>query len=135
MDIDYSREMAILVVDDVQVHRFLMTSGIGRINPFAKVEEAANLEEAKAKLGGGKFHAVVCDWNMVGGGGNDLVKWMRMHACYKRVPFIMISSNTDNEDIIQAFMQFGVDAYVVKPFTPKDLYGKIVAALEKRNKL
>jgi DNA-binding response OmpR family regulator len=45
----------------------------------------------------------------------------------------MISGNTDNEDIIRAFMELGVDAYVVKPFTPQDLYQKMIAAFEKLN--
>ncbi|HJV88214.1 MAG TPA: response regulator [Noviherbaspirillum sp.] len=132
MNIDYSRDLRILVVDDVQVHRFLMSSGIERVNPFVHVEQASGLEEAIARLNDQHFDAVVCDWKMAGGDGNSLVKWMRARANYRRVPFIMISGNADNEDIIRAFMEFGVDAYVVKPFSAKDLYDKIMAALHKR---
>lgn len=131
MAVDFERKLNILVVDDVQVHRYLMVSGLARINPFIQVEEATSLDEAKEKLGAGSFNVVVSDWNMPGGGGNDLIKWMRTRPHYRRVPFVMISGNNHNEDIIRAFVELGVDAYVVKPFTPQDLYSKILASLDK----
>jgi CheY-like chemotaxis protein len=133
MAVDYAKDLKILVVDDVQVHRYLMISGIARLNPFVKIDEATSLDEAITKLSNGQYNVVISDWNMAGGGGDELVKWMRSRANFRRVPFIMISGNTDNEDIIRAFMELGVDAYVVKPFTPQDLYQKMIAAFEKLN--
>lgn len=132
MDIDYTKHLNVLLVDDVQVHRFLMASGLARINPFMKTDQASSLEQAIALLSANEYQAVISDWNMPGGGGAELVKWMRARTHFRRVPFIMISSNSGNEDIITAFMQLQVDAYVVKPFTPTDLYKKMTAAIEKR---
>lgn len=132
MEIDYTKETwRILVVDDVQVHRFLMTSGLGRLNPCLSISEADSVDTAKDFLGKDKFDAVVSDWNMPNGGGGELVKWIRARPHFKRTPFIMISGNKDGDDIIRAFMQLGVDAYVVKPFTPQDLYEKIKVSIEK----
>jgi CheY-like chemotaxis protein len=133
MAVDYAKDLKILVVDDVQVHRYLMISGIARLNPFVKIDEATSLDEAITKLSNGQYNVVISDWNMAGGGGDELVKWMRSRANFRRVPFIMISGNTDNEDIIRAFMELGVDAYVVKPFTPHDLYQKMMTAFDKLN--
>lgn len=135
MDIDYSKKLHILLVDDVQVHRFLMASGLNRINPFIKTDQASSVEQAIELLSTGEYDAVISDWNMPGDGGAELVKWMRARTHFRRVPFIMISGNNSNQDIIAAFMQLQVDAYVVKPFTPQDLYEKMTAALEKRQKL
>jgi CheY-like chemotaxis protein len=135
MTVDYDKDTwKILVVDDVQVHRFLMTSGLGRINPCLQISEACNFSEATAMLSEGAFDVVVSDWNMPtgGGGGGELVKWMRARPHFCRVPFVMISGNAQNDDIISAFMELGVDAYVVKPFTAQDLYSKIKFAVEKR---
>ena len=89
--------------------------------------------EAIQKLSGEKFDAVVSDWNLPDHGGDVLLKWMRARANSNRVPFIMVSSKTDNEDNIHAFMTLGVDAYVTKPFNAQDLYEKIVDAYDKRN--
>lgn len=132
MENDYENKLKILVVDDVEVHRYLMTSGIERINPFALVHQASSLEDAITKLSSGSYNVVVSDWNMAGGGGDRLVTWMRARVNFKRVPFVMISGNTEHESIISAFIELGVDAYVVKPFTPHDLYRKIMLALGKR---
>lgn len=134
MDIDYTKSLRVLLVDDVQVHRFLMAGGLGRINPFIKTDQASSLEQAIELLSGNEYQAVISDWNMPGGGGPELVKWMRARLHFRRVPFIMISSNNDNEDIIGAFMQHQVDAYVVKPFKAQDLYEKMILAIEKRQK-
>jgi two-component system chemotaxis response regulator CheY len=91
------------------------------------------VHEAIQKLGEGKFDAVVSDWNLPERGGDALLKWMRARPNFNRVPFIMVSGNTESEDIIHAFMELGVDAYVTKPFNARDLYEKIVNAYEKRN--
>jgi CheY-like chemotaxis protein len=134
MEIDYTQKLNILLVDDVQVHRFMMASGIQRINPFAGIDQAASLDEAIALLSSNTYHAVISDWNMPGGGGAQLIKWMRARNHFRRVPFIMVSSNSDNEDIIGAFMKLQIDAYVVKPFTASDLYEKMATAIQKRQK-
>ena len=126
--VNYTNNRRILVVDDVEVHRVMMDSFLRKINPFLTVEQASTVPEAIEKLGNGKFDAVVSDWNLPDHGGDVLLKWMRSRANFNRVPFIMVSSNTDNEDIIHAFMKLGVDAYVTKPFKAQDLYEKIVAA-------
>ena len=90
--------------------------------------------QAKERMSkpGAIFQVVISDWNMPDGGGAELVRWMRSMAAYKRVPFVMISGNDEQEKIIQAFMDLGVDAYVVKPFTPASLYEKAIKAIEKK---
>ena len=57
---------------------------------------------------------------------------MRARSHFQRVAFIMISGNSNNEDIIKAFMKLQVDAYVVKPFKARDLLDKVMSAIDKR---
>ena len=133
--IDYEKKLSILVVDDVEVHREMMMTFLKKVNPFIKVEQASSVPEAIDKLNTGKFNVVVSDWNIPDHGGDTLLRWMRARANFGRVPFIMISSNTGNEDIIHAFMDLGVDAYVTKPFKSQDLYDKVISAYQKRNGL
>ena len=131
-DIDFSRKLRLLVVDDVAVHRLLLSSGLARINPFIKVDVAGSGNEAMVKLGGAeRYDAVVCDWLMPGGSGEDLLRWMRAKPHFKRVPFIMISGKSSAQEIIEAFTELGVDGYVVKPFMPMDVYRKVVDTIDK----
>lgn len=131
-DVDFSRQLRLLVVDDVAVHRTLLVSGLGRINPFVKVEEAGSGNEAITKLGGEKrYDAVICDWLMRDGSGEDLLRWMRARPHFKHVPFIMISGKSSAQEIIEAFTRLGVDGYIVKPIMPNDVYQKVVNAIDK----
>jgi len=131
--VNYTNKRRVLIVDDVEVHRVMMDNFLRKINPFLTVEDASSVQEAIQKMGDGKFDAVVSDWNLPERGGDALLKWMRARPNFNRVPFIMVSGNTESEDIIHAFMELGVDAYVTKPFKAQDLYEKIVNAFEKRN--
>jgi two-component system chemotaxis response regulator CheY len=130
--VNYTHNRRVLIVDDVEVHRVMMSTFLSQINPFLTIEQAACVAQAIEKLSDGHFDAVVSDWNLPDQGGDVLLKWMRARANFNRVPFIMVSGNTDSEDIIHAFMALGVDAYVTKPFKAQDLYEKIVAAYDKR---
>ena len=132
-DIDYEQKLRFLVIDDVPVYRFLMESGIKKVNPFIQMDQAGTVEEAMEKLSQEHYNAVISDWNMPEGGGEALLKWMRARPHFRKVPFIMISGKSDNEDIIEAFMRLGVDAYVVKPFNHRDLYEKVMGAIANRN--
>jgi CheY-like chemotaxis protein len=122
----------VLLVDDVSVHRTLLQSGLQRLNPFLQMDTAGSVEEAREKLMGDRFDAVVCDWKMPGEGGDGLLGWMRQRAVFKYVPFIMISAQTERQDIILAFVELGVDDYVTKPFTPAAVYEKVLRAVEKK---
>jgi len=131
--VNYTKNRRILIVDDVEVHLVMMNSFLSKVNPFMAIEQASTVADAISKLSDGHFDAVISDWNLPVHGGDTLVKWMRARPNFNRVPFIMVSSNTDNEDIIHAFMALGVDAYVTKPFKAQDLYEKLVTAYDKRN--
>lgn len=129
-DIDFSRQLRLLVVDDVTFHRFLLASGLGRINPLVKVEEAGSGNEAIAKLGGAeRYDAVICDWLMPDGSGEELLRWMRARPEFRRVPFIMASSSA--QEVIETFSGLDADGYVVKPFMPQDVYRKVVDAIDR----
>lgn len=127
--------LRVLLVDDVSVHRTLLQSGLLRLNPFLQLDTACSVEEAREKLAGDRFDAVVCDWKMPGEGGDGLLGWMRQRPAFKFVPFIMISAQTERQEIILAFVDLGVDDYVTKPFTPAAVYEKILRAVEKKRAL
>jgi CheY-like chemotaxis protein len=134
MEIDYTQKLSLLLVDDVAVHRFLMASGIEGINPFITIDQAASLDEAIAKLSTNSYSAVISDWSMPGGSGTDLVRWMRARPQYQCVPFIMVSGKEWDDGVASALREQQVDAYIVKPPAPRDLYEKMMNAMEKRRK-
>ena len=127
-----NNRVRVLLVDDVDVHRFTMKYGIGIVNPAIHLDEAASLVEAIDKLSTVKYDAVISDWSMPGGGGEELVSWMRAKPQLDGVAFVMISAKNDTKDIIEAFTQHKVDDYVVKPFRRRTLVEKTLTAIQKR---
>ena len=132
MNTDNTKIIKVLLVDDVPTHLFTMKYGMEIVNPAMKFDEAENLAQAIEKLSSNAYHAVISDWSMPGGGGEELVAWMRARPQFDRVAFVMISAKSNNKDIIQAFTEHKVDDYVVKPFRRRALVEKTMAAIEKR---
>lgn len=132
---EISGELRILVIDDVKVHLSLMRAGLRRIDPFMIVDLVESIEEAQTSLAENTYDAVICDWMMPQGRGHELLQWMRKRPHFAYVPFVMMSARDENDDVIKAFVEFGVDDYVVKPFTPEVVYQKVTAAIVRvRNK-
>jgi tripartite-type tricarboxylate transporter receptor subunit TctC len=66
--------------------------------------------------------------NKPGAGGRiaiDLLKTMRAHPVFKRVPVIMVTGNADKETVT-AVVQAGVNGYVVKPVSLEALKARVV---------
>src|ERR1700751_845881 len=96
---------------------------------FNNVEEASDGAEALTKLRSGNFGLVISDWNMVPMTGLQLLQEVRADAKLKSTPFIMITAESEVENVIAA-KQAGVSNYIVKPFNAETLRAKIQKVLE-----
>lgn len=70
----------------------------------------------------GAFQLIVSDWNMPKLSGLDFLKAVRLR--YPHMKFVMLTGKA-NRDFVVAAARNGVDAYVVKPFSPNQLRRKI----------
>ncbi|MFP4323653.1 MAG: response regulator [Anaerolineales bacterium] len=71
---------------------------------------------------------VLCDIMMPGINGYEVLRQLRTYPPLKRVPFVIISSKSTQEDI-EYGLELGVDAYVPKPFTADELLSAVNQAL------
>ena len=74
-----------------------------------------------------RFDLIVSDWNMPEMTGLQLLKAVRRK--WANMPFIMLTGKASPEFVVQA-RENGVDAYVVKPFSPSQLSQKIQGVLQ-----
>jgi len=119
--------MKILVVDDSSTMRRIIVrtlEGIGE----SDVTEASDGEEALTKVNGAGFELILTDWNMPNLDGLGLVEKLRSSASYKSTPIIMITTEAEKSNVVEA-IKAGVNNYIVKPFTPATLKTKIQATL------
>lgn len=73
---------------------------------------------------------ILLDWMLPGMSGIDLVKRFRKESNTRDTPIIMLTAKGDETDRITGF-DHGVDDYVVKPFSARELLARIKAVLRR----
>lgn len=117
----------ILVVDDeVNIRRV--------VREYAEFEgyEVAEVEngmEAVEMVKSEDFDLIVMDIMMPKLDGFSTCKEIKK---YKTIPVIMLSARGEEYDKLFGF-ELGIDDYVVKPFSPKELMARIKAVLKRNN--
>lgn len=127
-------KVSVLVVDDAPFIRDLMKKGLRGHFPGIVIDEAVNGRKAQQMLTRESFDLILCDWEMPEMSGLELLDWCRGQESLKAVPFIMVTSQGDKENVIQA-IQLGVTDYMGKPFSNEQLIGKVRKALGRSGKL
>ncbi len=124
----------VLIVDDASFIRDLMKKGLRSQFPGIQLEEAVNGRKAQQIIAAQGFDLILCDWEMPEMSGLELLSWFRQQVEYKAVPFIMVTSRGDKENVVQA-IQAGVTDYIGKPFTQEQLITKVTKALSRSGRL
>lgn len=117
--------LSCLVVDDQQTMRSLVRSGLQQLG-FRTIYEAPDGEEGLRHMLARPIQLVISDYNMPKLDGLGLLRAIRSHPPIQKTAFIMLTGRADKE-LVQRAVQFGVNNYLVKPFTVGTLKEKIEA--------
>ena len=117
--------LKILIVDDQQSMRLLIRGGLQQLG-FKAFEEAPDGEAALRLLVGYSANLIVSDFNMPKLDGLGLLRAVRLYPPTAKTAFIMLTGRGDKE-LVQRAVQFGVNNFLVKPFTVATLQEKIEA--------
>ena len=117
------KDMTVLVVDDFSTMRRIVRKILKDLQ-FQEVIEAENGAEAFQLLQTNKVDLIVSDWNMPTMTGLELLKRVRADERLKGLPFLLVTAESQKENIIEA-IQAKVSNYVVKPFSPAVLMEKL----------
>lgn len=110
----------LLVVEDEQANREILERVLRRAG--FEIVLACDGEEAKRLLQKENFAVVVTDWNMPQMSGEQLARWIRKSPRLGRLPILMLTVRSEAE--VQGFA-CGVDDFLPKPFTPKELIARV----------
>lgn len=116
-------DIKVLVVDDQLTMRALIRSALQEIG-FKDIADANDGEEGFKSLLARPAHLVISDFNMPKLDGLGFLRAVRAHDATKKVAFIMLTGRADKE-LVQRAMQYGVNNYITKPFSPASLRQKI----------
>ena len=115
----------ILIVDDEEKIREVLKE-YAEFEGYA-TDEAENGMVAVKKCRENEYDLVVMDVMMPKLDGFSAVKEIKK---YTNVPVIMLSARTEEYDKLFGF-ELGVDDYVVKPFSPKEVMARINAVIKR----
>ena len=119
---------AILIVEDEREIREMLSFTLER-NGF-RVVEAESAEEAITKLEGRLPDLILVDWMLPGGSGLELVRRLRREEHTADVPVLMLTAKGEEADKLRSF-EVGVDDYVTKPFSSRELIARMKALLRR----
>lgn len=124
-----NRSLRVLVVDDDPVIRqiarvTLATAGF-------EVREASDAIEALAIARSMRPDAVLLDVSLGRDDGFTVCRNLRRDPETAGCTIIMVTAEAGRQDRIMAF-SLGADDYVIKPFSPRDLLGRVRAAVGRR---
>ena len=110
----------ILIVEDSAAMRAMLSSALDDLEEPLKITEAKSGFEALRALPRDSYDLIVTDINMPDINGLELVSFVKNHEAYRGIPLLIISTEGSQRDREKG-VGLGADAYLVKPFDPRDL--------------
>ena len=117
--------MRILVVDDEELIRNVIKEYLSLENFI--VDEAGDGDIAINKIKNSNYDLIIMDIMMPNKDGFSAYKEIKE---IKKIPCIMLSARGEEYDKLTGF-DLGVDDYVTKPFSPKELVARVKAILKR----
>ena len=123
-------DSTILIVDDEAAIRDVV--GITLDLAGFETIKASNAHEAHVSIIDQKPDLVLLDWMLPGGSGIELARRLRRDEFTSNIPIIMLTAKASEDNKVQGLNE-GVDDYVTKPFSPRELVARIKTVLRRVN--
>lgn len=109
--------LRLLVVDDNDVNRLVVTATLLRSFPNAKIEQAENGQQALEKMQANEYALVLIDLIMPDMDGAQVVRTIRQQAPkpFCDVPAVALTANVA-QDAVERCQQAGINRVLAKPF-------------------
>ena len=118
----------VLVVEDDPDIRELLRFTLERAG--LKVVEAESGEDALTVLDGPQPSVAIIDWMLPGINGVELTQCLRKDPLTSAIPLIMLTARGEEADKLKSF-DSGIDDYLTKPFSPKELVARVKALIRR----
>lgn len=121
-------EAKILVVEDEDPVRELLVATLEGAG--YRVAEAADAEAAQRLASDTSPDLILLDWMLPGMSGLEFTRWLKRDEGYRDIPIIMLTARGEENSKVQG-LEAGVDDYVTKPFSTRELLARIKAVLRR----
>lgn len=93
---------------------------------------AESAHQAHVAVVDSKPDLILLDWMLPGGSGIELARRLKREELTEAIPIIMLTAKASEDNKVQG-LNAGVDDYVTKPFSPRELVARIKAVLRRTN--
>ena len=118
----------ILIVDDEPAIRDMVAFAL-RKGDYVPTH-AGDAREAQAAIADRVPDLILLDWMLPGTSGLELARRWRRETLTREVPIIMLTARGEENDRVSG-LEAGVDDYVVKPFSARELLARIRAVMRR----
>ena len=118
----------ILIIEDEAPIREMVRFSLQR-NGFEALE-AADGREAQIQVVEQQPDLILLDWMLPDISGIDLARRFKREESTQEIPIIMLTARAEEDDKVKGF-DVGVDDYITKPFSPRELTARIKAVLRR----
>jgi len=118
----------ILIVEDEPAIRDMVAFALRKAGMEAA--HAADARAAQTMIVERVPDLILLDWMLPGMSGLDLARRLRKEELTRDVPIIMLTARGEETDRVGG-LEAGVDDYVVKPFSPRELIARINAVMRR----
>jgi two-component system phosphate regulon response regulator PhoB len=118
----------ILIVDDEPAIRDMVAFALRKAD-YEPVQ-AGDAREAQASIADRVPDLILLDWMLPGISGIELARRMRREGLTREIPIIMLTARGEENDRVSG-LDAGVDDYVVKPFSSRELLARIKAVMRR----
>ena len=118
----------ILIVEDETSIRDMVAFALRKAGMEAM--HAADARAAQSAIGERVPDLILLDWMLPGMSGIDLARRLRKDDLTREVPIIMLTARGEETDRVSG-LDAGVDDYVVKPFSTRELLARIRAVMRR----
>lgn len=123
-----SASKSVLIVDDEAPIREMIAVALEMAGYHCL--EAENANEAHGLIVDDKPDMVLLDWMMPGASGIEFARRLRKDETTADIPIIMLTAKGDEDNKIKG-LEAGVDDYITKPFSPRELVARLKAVLRR----
>jgi two-component system phosphate regulon response regulator PhoB len=118
----------ILIIEDEAAIRDMVAFALRKADMQPLL--AADAREAQLAIAATVPDLILLDWMLPGTSGMELARRLRREDLTRDVPIIMLTARGEESDRV-AGLEAGVDDYVVKPFSTRELIARIRAVLRR----
>lgn len=121
-------ERTILVVEDDPAIRDMVAFNLRRAG-YAIVE-AHDCHSARVHVADHRPDLILLDWMLPDSSGIEFARSLRRDELTRDIPIIMLTARTTEDDKVRG-LDSGIDDYVTKPFSARELTARIRAVLRR----